>query len=66
MVSNDLPFVVGVSQTSKKDNSVTWASIPHETSLMGGPEQYGFPDPNYIVQCNTALDELKVPKAACL
>jgi deltex len=56
-----LTFTVGVSLKTKQDNAVTWASIPHKTSLNGG--QFGFPDPHYMDMCNNALDELEVPTA---
>ena len=42
-------------------NQVTWTSIHHKTSLHGGI--HGFPDPNYISNVNTELDNLGVPDA---
>jgi deltex-like protein len=54
-----LIFTVGTSQTTGKSDSVTWSSIPHKTSLHGGT--YGWPDSNYIKNCNRALDKLLVP-----
>lgn len=58
-----LTFTVGVSQTTGNDNVVTWASIPHKTSPSSNGA-FGYPDPNYIAECNAALDKLGVPKAA--
>jgi len=61
-----LIFDVGTSQTSGRSDSVVWStSIPHKTSLHGGP--FGFPDSNYISECNRKLDALNVPNATrCL
>jgi Deltex C-terminal domain len=58
-----LTFTVGVSSTSKKADSVTWASIPHKTSRSGGSRHYGFPDANYLMHCHKQLDALHVPPA---
>jgi deltex len=58
-----LTFSVGVSLASLRDNSVIWSSIPHKTSLTGGASRYGFPDVNYIANCNNELDKLNVPQA---
>jgi hypothetical protein len=56
-----LTFTIGTSLTTGAQNSVVWASIHHKTSISGGP--YGYPDPNYIGNCNTELDNLGVPTA---
>ena len=56
-----LTFTVGTSVTTRRANSVTWASIPHKTNPSGGA--YGFPDPNYFRNCNEALDALSVPSS---
>jgi deltex len=56
-----LTFRIGVS--SGCANSVTWASIPHKTSLSGGPEHHGFPDRDFFDVCNQELDALHVPAA---
>jgi Deltex C-terminal domain/Ring finger domain len=45
------------------DNAVTWALIPHKTSLSGGPDSFGFPDQMYITNCNKHLDMFEVPHA---
>ena len=58
-------FDVGTSQTSGKSDVVVWSTIPHKTSLYGGP--FGFPDPLYLDTCHAALNDLGVPNAdACL
>jgi len=56
-----LCFAVGTSLTSGQNNVVVWTSIHHKTSLHGGT--HGFPDPNYIYNCNESLDALNVPPA---
>jgi deltex len=58
--THGLTFTVGMSVSNGKDDSVTWSSILHKTSLSEG--MYGFPDPYYIADCNTSLDELNVPE----
>lgn len=53
---------VGTSLTTREQNVVVWSQlVPHKTSLHGG--QWGFPDVNYINDCNKSLDQLNVPKA---
>ncbi|CAB9500114.1 Probable E3 ubiquitin-protein ligase DTX2 [Seminavis robusta] len=59
-----LVFKIGTSVTSGKSGVITWASIPHKSSLKGGA--FGFPDPNYFDTCNRALDDLCVPSADLL
>ena len=54
-----LIFRVGTSLTTHRPNQVTWTSIHHKTSLHGGT--HGFPDANYISNCNASLDALNVP-----
>ena len=54
-----LLFTVGTSLTTGESDVVTWSSIPHKTSLKGGP--FGWPDPNYFYHSNTQLDSLQVP-----
>ena len=55
-----LTFTVGTSLTTGRPNSVTWASIHHKTSLVGGAA-HGFPDKSYLANCNRELDALHVP-----
>jgi len=54
-----LVFRVGTSLTTGQSNQVTWTSIHHKTSLSGSV--HGFPDTNYIANCNASLDALHVP-----
>ncbi|XP_043978910.1 uncharacterized protein LOC122834486 isoform X1 [Gambusia affinis] len=41
-------FTVGTSRTSGLDNQVIWNDISHKTSKTGGPQSFGYPDPNYL------------------
>ncbi|XP_062613013.1 uncharacterized protein LOC134274799 [Saccostrea cucullata] len=50
-----LIFTVGFSRTSGRDNVVTWNDIHHKTRRDGGPEKYGYPDPEYLTR---VIDEL--------
>uniref|UniRef100_A0A7S2XP90 RING-type E3 ubiquitin transferase n=1 Tax=Attheya septentrionalis TaxID=420275 RepID=A0A7S2XP90_9STRA len=55
-------FTIGTSLTTGQENIITWARIPHKTSLYGGP--FGWPDPNhkwYFTSCHHILDSLGVP-----
>ncbi|KAA0708056.1 E3 ubiquitin-protein ligase DTX3L [Triplophysa tibetana] len=51
-----LIFTVGTSTTSGATNAVTWNDIHHKTNTHGGPEGYGYPDPDYLKRVK---DELK-------
>lgn len=50
-----LVFTVGFSRTSGRDNVVTWNDIHHKTRRVGGPEQYGYPDPEYLARVKDEL-----------
>ncbi|KAJ7374754.1 E3 ubiquitin-protein ligase dtx3l [Desmophyllum pertusum] len=41
-------FTVGTSVTSGQQNQVTWNDIHHKTSMSGGPQGFGYPDPGYL------------------
>uniref|UniRef100_A0A158PA62 E3 ubiquitin-protein ligase n=1 Tax=Angiostrongylus cantonensis TaxID=6313 RepID=A0A158PA62_ANGCA len=43
-----LIFTVGDSVTTGARNVVVWNSIHHKTSVYGGPQKYGYPDPDYL------------------
>lgn len=43
-----LVFTVGRSRTTGADDCVTWNDIHHKTTLSGGPENFGYPDPTYL------------------
>ena len=50
-----LTFVVGTSVTTGQKNTVVWNGIHHKTSLYGGTQSYGYPDPTYF---NRVKEEL--------
>ena len=50
-----LTFVVGTSVTTGQKNTVIWNGIHHKTSLHGGTQNYGYPDPTYF---NRVKEEL--------
>lgn len=43
-----LIFTIGKSRTTGRENVVTWNDIHHKTRPDGGPERYGYPDPEYL------------------
>ncbi|KAM8756079.1 uncharacterized protein AB9X84_009384 [Acanthopagrus schlegelii] len=51
-----LIFTVGTSTTTGIENQVTWNDIHHKTSMTGGPQRFGYPDPDYL---RRVRDELK-------
>uniref|UniRef100_A0A672QVX7 E3 ubiquitin-protein ligase n=1 Tax=Sinocyclocheilus grahami TaxID=75366 RepID=A0A672QVX7_SINGR len=51
-----LIFTVGTSTTSGLENAVTWNDIHHKINTHGGPQNYGYPDPDYLKRVK---DELK-------
>jgi deltex-like protein len=51
-----LVFTVGTSVTRGVDGLIVWNGIHHKTSMDGGPEAYGYPDPTYLTRVR---DELK-------
>lgn len=50
-----LIFTVGTSRTTGMDNQVTWNDIHHKTSMIGGPECFGYPDPGYLSRVREEL-----------
>ena len=56
-----LTFTVGKSLTSGVDDAVTWASIHHKTSRFDGAQAHGYPDVQYLSNCNAELDAVGVP-----
>ncbi|MCJ8744704.1 hypothetical protein PDJAM_G00121620 [Pangasius djambal] len=50
-----LVFTVGFSRTTGADNVVIWNDIHHKTSTHGGPECYGYPDPDYLKRVKEEL-----------
>ncbi|KAJ7374765.1 hypothetical protein OS493_005113 [Desmophyllum pertusum] len=43
-----LVFTVGTSVTTGRQNQVTWNDIHHKTNVSGGPQGFGYPDPDYL------------------
>ncbi|KAI1891104.1 hypothetical protein AGOR_G00160510 [Albula goreensis] len=50
-----LIFTVGTSTTTGATDTVTWNDIHHKTSQGGGPERYGYPDPDYLKRVKEEL-----------
>ena len=50
-----LTFTVGTSVTTGKNNTVVWNGIHHKTSVAGGAEHYGYPDPGYFARVKDEL-----------
>ncbi|XP_078105720.1 uncharacterized protein dtx3lb.2 [Sander vitreus] len=57
-----LIFTVGTSRTSGMDNQVTWNDIHHKTSITGGPECFGYPDPGYLSRVKEELKAKGIDK----
>uniref|UniRef100_A0A3Q3FXP7 E3 ubiquitin-protein ligase n=1 Tax=Labrus bergylta TaxID=56723 RepID=A0A3Q3FXP7_9LABR len=57
-----LIFTVGTSRTTGKENQVTWNDIHHKTSISGGQQCFGYPDPGYL---SRVRDELKAKGIVC-
>ncbi|KAB1283761.1 E3 ubiquitin-protein ligase DTX3L [Camelus dromedarius] len=52
-----LIFTVGVSRASGFSDVVTWNDIHHKTSCSGGPQCYGYPDPDYLKRVKQELKD---------
>ncbi|XP_036099158.1 E3 ubiquitin-protein ligase DTX3L [Molossus molossus] len=52
-----LIFTVGESRVSGLSNVITWNDIHHKTSQFGGPDRYGYPDPNYLKRVKQELKD---------
>ncbi|XP_064012641.1 E3 ubiquitin-protein ligase DTX3L [Pogoniulus pusillus] len=50
-----LIFTVGQSRTTGAQNVITWNDIHHKTSLSGGPNGFGYPDPDYLQRVRSEL-----------
>lgn len=50
-----LVFTVGDSVTTGCQNTVVWNNIHHKTSLNGGPQSFGYPDPTYLSRVEEEL-----------
>uniref|UniRef100_A0A8C7BAW9 E3 ubiquitin-protein ligase n=1 Tax=Neovison vison TaxID=452646 RepID=A0A8C7BAW9_NEOVI len=50
-----LIFTVGESRMLGISNVITWNDIHHKTSPLGGPQMYGYPDPDYLKRVKSEL-----------
>lgn len=50
-----LIFTVGQSVTTGLHNVITWNDIHHKTSITGGPQRFGYPDPDYLSRVREEL-----------
>ncbi|XP_046584247.1 uncharacterized protein LOC124291318 isoform X3 [Haliotis rubra] len=55
-----LVFTVGRSLTTGQPDVVKWGHIMHKTSQDGGPELYGYPDPEYLIRVVEDLANLGI------
>ncbi|XP_008281377.1 probable E3 ubiquitin-protein ligase DTX3 [Stegastes partitus] len=50
-----LIFTIGRSVTTGLNNVITWNDIHHKTSMQGGPQGFGYPDPDYLARVREEL-----------
>nr|XP_046239963.1 E3 ubiquitin-protein ligase DTX3L-like isoform X1 [Scatophagus argus] len=50
-----LIFTVGTSRTTGMEDQITWNDIHHKTSITGGPQGFGYPDPDYLSRVKEEL-----------
>ncbi|XP_030277640.1 probable E3 ubiquitin-protein ligase DTX3 isoform X2 [Sparus aurata] len=50
-----LIFTVGRSVTTGLNNVITWNDIHHKTNIDGGPQSFGYPDPEYLSRVQEEL-----------
>ncbi|XP_054063706.1 E3 ubiquitin-protein ligase DTX3L [Rissa tridactyla] len=50
-----LIFTVGQSRTTGVRDVITWNDIHHKTSMVGGPSNFGYPDPHYLQRVRSEL-----------
>ncbi|KAI6223024.1 hypothetical protein M3Y99_01471900 [Aphelenchoides fujianensis] len=58
-----LTFTVGDSQTSGRRNTLVWNGIHHKTRRTGGPQAYGYPDPDYLNRVKAELAAVGITEA---
>ncbi|GMT32032.1 hypothetical protein PFISCL1PPCAC_23329, partial [Pristionchus fissidentatus] len=58
-----LTFTVGDSVTSGARDTVVWNNVHHKTSMHGGPQAYGYPDPTYLERLTEELAALGITEA---
>lgn len=59
-----LIFTVGESRALGTPDVITWNDIHHKTSRHGGPENYGYPDPDYLKRVKEELKAKGITKPA--
>ncbi|XP_014685043.2 E3 ubiquitin-protein ligase DTX3L isoform X2 [Equus asinus] len=52
-----LIFTVGDSRVTGALDVITWNDIHHKTSQYGGPDNYGYPDPDYLKRVKQELKD---------
>ncbi|XP_046513661.1 E3 ubiquitin-protein ligase DTX3L isoform X2 [Equus quagga] len=52
-----LIFTVGDSRVTGASDVITWNDIHHKTSPFGGPDNYGYPDPDYLKRVKQELKD---------
>ncbi|XP_039096580.1 E3 ubiquitin-protein ligase DTX3L [Hyaena hyaena] len=52
-----LIFTVGESRVLGKSDVITWNDIHHKTSRFGGPQNFGYPDPDYLKRVKQELKD---------
>ncbi|KAG7520691.1 putative E3 ubiquitin-protein ligase DTX3 [Solea senegalensis] len=50
-----LVFTIGQSATTGLNNVITWNDIHHKTNMKGGPQCFGYPDPEYLSRVQEEL-----------
>ncbi|KAM7404675.1 hypothetical protein PAMP_012000 [Pampus punctatissimus] len=50
-----LTFTIGRSATTGLNNVITWNDIHHKTNIGGGPQCFGYPDPEYLFRVQEEL-----------
>ncbi|CAH1268083.1 DTX3L [Branchiostoma lanceolatum] len=50
-----LVFTIGTSATTGQTDTVVWNDIHHKTNRFGGPNSYGYPDPQYLTRVKEQL-----------
>ncbi|XP_074536918.1 putative E3 ubiquitin-protein ligase DTX3 [Halichoeres trimaculatus] len=50
-----LIFTIGRSVTTGLNNVITWNDIHHKTRMDGGPQCFGYPDPDYLSRVQEEL-----------
>lgn len=52
-------FTIGDSITSNAHNVPVWV-IHHKTRMNGGPQNYGYPDPDYYQRLRAELEQFGI------